>query len=69
MTITLVSLSIVKEARPAYIYAGLATLTRTFFKIGPNRSSFIYYDPYTEHINTQINFHPPPGFEPGPLAP
>ena len=36
-----------------------------FLKAGPNQSSFIYYNSFTEHINTQINFNPPPGFEPG----
>ena len=39
-----------------------------FFYVVPNRSSFIFYDPFTEHKNpknTLINSHPPPGFEPG----
>ena len=27
---------------------------QTFSKVGPNWSSFIYYDPFTEHINTKI---------------
>ena len=35
-----------------------------FFKVFHNWSSFIYYDPVTEHINTQVNVHSPPGFEP-----
>ena len=38
-----------------------------FTKVGPNRSSFISYNLFIEHINpknTQINLHPPPGFEP-----
>ena len=37
---------------------------RVLLKIAPNQSSFIYYDPFKEHMNTQIDFHPPPGFEP-----
>ena len=43
----------------------------TFFKVGPNRSSFIYYDPFYrtyKYTMTQINFLPPPGFEPGSLG-
>ena len=43
-----------------------------FLKIGPIRSSFIYYDPFYrtyKYTMTQINFLPPPGFEPGSLAP
>ena len=30
--------------------------------------SFIQYKTFTEHINTQINSPPPPGFEPGSLG-
>ena len=39
-----------------------------FLKIGSNRSSFYLLRLLTEHINTQLNFHPPPGFEPGSLG-
>ena len=39
-----------------------------FFKGWPELELFYFYDPFTEHINTQINFHPPPGFKPGSLG-
>ena len=42
-----------------------------FFKVGPNQSSFIYYNPFYrtyKYTMTQINFLPPPGFEPRSLG-
>ena len=43
-------------------------LTRFFPKGGPNRALLLNTILFTEHINTQINFHPPPGLEPSSLG-
>ena len=42
-----------------------------FLKVGPNRSLLIFYNPFYrtyKYTMTQINFLPPPGFEPGSLG-
>ena len=41
----------------------------SFFILAPSVVELsIYYDPLTGHINTQINLHPPLGFETGSLG-